>query len=78
LGVKKLEPWTPVDSIGIIKLLNFHLSWNWSQDLLREVMDDFGLEDLLEEIVPFTAEYTHKMVTIIGEEDIKDTQHWSE
>ena len=46
LGVKNLEPWTPVDSVGIIKLLNFHLSWNWSQDLLREVMDYFGLEDL--------------------------------
>ena len=30
LGIKEIEPWTPVDSICLIKLMNFHLSWNWS------------------------------------------------
>ena len=38
LGVKEFRPWTPTDSLCILKLLNFHLSWNWGQDLLREVI----------------------------------------
>jgi penicillin amidase len=29
-SLRKIEPWTPVDSICLLKLLNFHLSWNWS------------------------------------------------
>ena len=29
LGIKEVEPWTPVDTVCIFKLLNFHLSWNW-------------------------------------------------
>ena len=30
LGIKEMEPWTPVDTVCIFKMLNFHLSWNWS------------------------------------------------
>lgn len=36
IGHKMIRPWTPVDSLSIIKILNFHLSWNWNQDLFRE------------------------------------------
>jgi hypothetical protein len=54
------------------------LSWNWGQDLLREVLEEAGLKDMVEEIFPFTAEYSHKLVTIIDPEDIKDTEHWSD
>ena len=28
LNHTRVEPWTPVDSLCILKLLNFHLSWN--------------------------------------------------
>ena len=29
LGVKEMLPWRPVDSICLLKMINFHLSWNW-------------------------------------------------
>jgi penicillin G amidase len=29
LGIKEFQPWTPIDTVCIFKLLNFHLSWNW-------------------------------------------------
>jgi penicillin amidase len=78
LGIKNWNPWVPEDTICIIKLLNFHLSWNWGQDLLRDVLEKAGLEDLVEEIFPFTAEYAHNMVTIIDGEDIRGTKFWSD
>ena len=78
LGIKEFNPWTPEDSICILKLLNFHLSWNWGQDLLREVLESSGLEDMVEEIFPFTAEFSHNLVTIMDAEDIKGTRFWSD
>ncbi len=74
----EIEPWTPVDSICILKLLNFHLSWNWGQDLLREFIASSGLEDMVEEIFPFTSEYSHNLVTIIDPEDLQGTKFWSD
>jgi penicillin amidase len=68
-----IEPWSPVDTLAIIKLLNFHLSWNWNQDLLREVLEKEGLADMVEEIFPFTAEFSYNLVTILDADDIKDT-----
>ena len=61
-----------------MKLLNFHLSWNWGQDLLRDVLEKEGLEDMVEEIFPFTAEYAHNLVTIVDPEDLKGTRFWSD
>lgn len=37
-GIYKMEPWRPVDSLCLLKILNFHLSWNWGQDLTREAL----------------------------------------
>ena len=78
LGIAQFVPWVPSDTICVLKLLNFHLSWNWGQDLLREVLEHAGLEDMIEEIFPFTAEFSHNLVTIIDPEDIKDTKFWSD
>lgn len=36
-----------------------------------------GLEELLEEIYPFTAEFSYNMVTHIDNEDIIGTKYWS-
>ena len=33
---------------------------------------------MVEEIFPFTAEFSHNLVTIIDAEDIKGTHHWSD
>ena len=73
LGVNSIEPWTPVDSLSILKLLNFHLSWNWSQDLAREAIASYhkDLEEMVEELAPFTAEFSHNLVTILNDDDIK-------
>lgn len=78
LGIKQVDHWKPEDSICILKLLNFHLSWNWGQDLLRDVLEKEGLSDMVEEIFPFTAEYAHNLVTIMDAEDLKGTALWSD
>lgn len=33
---------------------------------------------MAEEIFPFSAEYSHNLVTILSEEDIRGTKHWSD
>lgn len=33
---------------------------------------------MAEEIFPFSAEFSHNLVTIIGEEDIIGTKHWTD
>jgi acyl-homoserine lactone acylase PvdQ len=79
LGIKEFQPWSPVDTVCIFKLLNFHLSWNWGQDLMRDVLENnLNLDsDLVEQIIPFTSEYTHNLVTIFDKEDLKDSSYWS-
>lgn len=80
VGLKEVEPWTPVNSLEIAKLLNFHLSWNWQQDLTRDWISGFhkDLEEIIGEIVPHTAEFSHDLVTILDDDDIKQQGQWSE
>ena len=33
---------------------------------------------MVEEIFPFTAEFSHNLVTILDQDDIKGTQFWSD
>lgn len=73
-----IKPWTPVDSLCVFKLLNFHLSWNWNQDLLRELLTNLDLDNMVEEIFPFTADHSYHMVTVIDDEDFKGTKFWSD
>lgn len=54
----KVEPWTPVDSLSVMRLMNFHLSMNWSQDLLRDIYADLEegeLADMATELAPYTS-----------------------
>jgi acyl-homoserine lactone acylase PvdQ len=30
LGHTSVDPWHPVDSLTLLRLINFHLSYNWS------------------------------------------------
>ncbi|CDW85943.1 penicillin amidase family protein [Stylonychia lemnae] len=78
LGISEVRPWTPIDSLSILKMLNFHLSWNWNQDMMRELLSIIGLEDMVEIIYPFNADYAHNLVTIVGDEDIQGTRFWSD
>ena len=57
-----------------MKLINFHLSYNWSQDLLRgifESLEDGELKDLVDEIVPFSQEFAHNLKPILDDDDMK-------
>ena len=46
--------------------------------MLQDLLSQMGLEDMGEEIFPFTAEFSHNLVTIISDEDIKGTKFWSD
>jgi hypothetical protein len=41
------------------------------------VLESAGLEDMVEEIFPFTAEFSHNLITIIDAEDLVGTPYWS-
>ena len=34
----QIEPWHPVDSLVILKVTNFGLSYNWNTDLLKDII----------------------------------------
>ena len=67
-----------MDALAVLKLRYYKLSTVWIYDLLREILADNGLEHMADEILPFTVEHSHtNLVTIIDDEDIKDTRFWS-
>jgi len=46
---------------------------------MRDVLEN-NLEldpDLAEQLIPFTADYTHNLVTIFDKDDLVDTHHWN-
>jgi hypothetical protein len=70
----KVERWTPLDTLVILKLVNFHLSFNWSQDLLRDVfsrLETGQLKDIVEELVPFTPEFGFSQGSVLDDDDMK-------
>jgi penicillin G amidase len=58
---EKLEPFTPADIFGFGRLISFHLSWNWNQDLSRESLRQGhpDIADIAEELIPFHADFLH-------------------
>jgi len=47
---------------------------------MRDVLENnLNLDsDLVEQLVPFTSEYTHNLVTIFDKNDLKDSKHLSQ
>jgi acyl-homoserine lactone acylase PvdQ len=80
LGIKEFQAWTPVDTVCIFKLLNFMHSWNWGQDLIRDVLENnLNLDpDLVDQLIPFTSEHSHNLVTIFDKNDLKESSFLSE
>ena len=81
LGITSVEPWHPIDSLSLLRLMNFHLSYNWSQDLLRDIfenLEDGELKDMVEELVPFNQENSFNMKPVLDEEDMKQAGLWSD
>ncbi len=46
---------------------------------MRDALENnLNLEhDLVEQLIPFTSEYTHNLVTIFDDEDLKEQSYWS-
>ena len=61
-SVSNWEPWTPVDSLCVLRLMSLHLTWSWQSDLHREILRKLhpDLGALAEEIFPFTGDMTTK------------------
>ena len=72
--LKEWRPWSPIDSLALLKYKSYYLSWNWMNDLAREALRQKhpDLADMAEEINPFMSKYMHDMVTIIEDEDLKE------
>ena len=75
LGIQgKIAKWTPVDSLALMKVINFHLSANWNLDLLRDILaslEDGELKDMVNELTPFGAEFTHGLQSALDDDDMK-------
>lgn len=71
---KRVEPWHPVDSLALLRLMNFHLSHNWIHDLLRDIIANLEkgeLKDLAEEMISFSDKHSFNLTTILDEDDMK-------
>ena len=50
LGNTRPDPWHPVDSLASLRLIFFHISFSWTNDLLRDILTDIDLN--ADEIAP--------------------------
>ena len=65
------EPWTPIDSLAIIRLVNFFLSLNWKNEMVRDIVDDMNIhEEFKHEMVPFLDEHLEYYLTVLNDEDM--------
>ena len=78
--LEKWRPWSPVDTIALLKYKSFYLSWNWMHDMGREALRQKhpDLADFAEELNPFTSDNFMNLVTIIDDDDLKASGQYSE
>lgn len=65
----------------MMRLMNFHLSFNWNMDLLRNIyssLDEGSVSDLVEELTVFSSEFAHNLTTTLSDEDMKSVGLFSE
>ena len=81
-GVSKetWRPWDPRDSLAILQIMNFKLSWNWMNDMTRYSYRnrDEKLGEIPEELYPFSAEFLTDLVNVIDDDDLKRMGQFSE
>ena len=77
---ERFEPWTAVDCILTVRLMSFHLTWNWANDLQKLAMRQShpDIADILEEVIPFTTDFLHDVVPIVDDEDLKQWGQYSD
>lgn len=69
-----LEPFKTEDILANGRLISFHLSWNWNQDLAREAIRQShpDLADIVEELIPFSSEFLSALVTVVDDDDLME------
>lgn len=74
------EPWTPQDCMITMRLMSFHMTWNWGLDLSREAMRQNHplLAELVDEIMPFTSDMLVDQISIVDDDDLKQWGQYSE
>jgi acyl-homoserine lactone acylase PvdQ len=56
LEITEVEPWHPVDTLMLLKFLNFHLTSNWGQELLRDILSQHLVDpELIKDLIPFNS-----------------------
>jgi len=58
LGLSKIDPWQPTDSLALLRFASLGFTRNWSHELLRKIIgevDNGSLKGLVDEIAPVTA-----------------------
>ena len=66
----KFEEWTPVDSILILKLMEFSLTLKWSNQLLRHHLEEFYEREFIKEITGAGIENHYDKNTILNDEEL--------
>lgn len=61
-------------------MIKFSLTWDWPKDFMREILKSESpeLAELADELVPYTAEYLHNLVTVLEEADLRRMGKWSD
>ena len=74
------RPWSPIDSLALVKYKSYYLSWNWMNDLAREALRQKhpDLADMAEELNPFTSEFMKDLLTITDDDDLRKHGQYSE
>lgn len=61
-------------------MISFLLTWDWAANLQREGLRQShpDLSNLMEELMPFTADYLNDLVPIVDDDDLKSQGQYSE
>jgi len=74
LGINKIDPWVPTDSLALLRFASLGFTRNWSQELLRKIIgevDNGSLKDLVDEIAPVSAAGFIDQSSILDESDMQ-------
>jgi hypothetical protein len=70
-----------VDILSLFRLMNFHLTWNWNQDVMRDIFKQHSpeLADWIDDIIPWHKDnLSQPITTILDESDLKKMGLWTD
>lgn len=75
IGVTEVDRWHPKDTLQLMLMMNFHMTQNWSMDLVRHIianLEDGDLRELVEEVVPFSSDFNYNLTTILNDKEMEE------